>query len=107
MVRPEWPYGAACKQILSDESEGRSEAGQLADEARSGQITSSQANAERLSDAPHHRVGVAGGLEPARLHRLLRRVGDGRIYQQSSGPESMRWFWSLYGVFGLALHDSP
>jgi hypothetical protein len=24
----------------------------------------------------------------------------GRIYQQRGGPESMRWFWSLYGVFG-------
>ena len=32
MVRPEWPYAAARKQILSDESEGRSEAGQFADE---------------------------------------------------------------------------
>jgi hypothetical protein len=32
MVRPEWPYAAACKQILSDESDGRSEEGQIADE---------------------------------------------------------------------------
>jgi hypothetical protein len=31
----------------------------------------------------------------------------GRIYEQRGSPESMRWFWSLYGVFGLALHDSP
>jgi len=34
--RPEWPYGAASKQILSDESEGPSEAGQFADEACGG-----------------------------------------------------------------------
>jgi hypothetical protein len=24
----------------------------------------------------------------------------GRIYAQRGGSESMRWFWSLYGVFG-------
>jgi hypothetical protein len=25
----------------------------------------------------------------------------GRIYRQRGGPESMRWCWWLYGVFGL------
>ena len=24
----------------------------------------------------------------------------GRIYEQRGSPESLRWFWSLYGVFG-------
>jgi hypothetical protein len=24
----------------------------------------------------------------------------GRTYQQRGGPSSMRWFWSLYGIFG-------
>jgi hypothetical protein len=24
----------------------------------------------------------------------------GRIYQQRGGPDSMRWFWSLYGMLG-------
>jgi hypothetical protein len=24
----------------------------------------------------------------------------GRIYEERSGPEHMRWFWSLYGMFG-------
>ena len=24
----------------------------------------------------------------------------GRIYEQRGGPDSMRWFWSLYGVVG-------
>ena len=27
-------------------------------------------------------------------------MGDGRIYEQRGGPESMRFFWSLYGIFG-------
>jgi hypothetical protein len=24
----------------------------------------------------------------------------GRIYEQRGGPEHMRWFWSLFGIFG-------
>ena len=24
----------------------------------------------------------------------------GRIYEQRGGPDSMRWFWSLHGIFG-------
>jgi hypothetical protein len=24
----------------------------------------------------------------------------GRIYEQRGGPDSMRWFWSLYGMLG-------
>ena len=24
----------------------------------------------------------------------------GRIYERRGSPESMRWFWSLYGMFG-------
>jgi hypothetical protein len=28
----------------------------------------------------------------------------GRIYQQRGGPESMRWFWSLYG---MVWHRAP
>jgi hypothetical protein len=23
----------------------------------------------------------------------------GRIYEQRGGPDSMRWFWSLYGIY--------
>jgi hypothetical protein len=26
--------------------------------------------------------------------------GIGRIYEQRGGPDHMRWFWSLYGMFG-------
>ena len=24
----------------------------------------------------------------------------GRIYEERGGPEHLRWFWSLYGMFG-------
>jgi hypothetical protein len=24
----------------------------------------------------------------------------GRIYEQRGGPDHMRWFWSLFGMFG-------
>jgi hypothetical protein len=26
----------------------------------------------------------------------------GCIYEQRGGPDSMRWFWSLHGIFGKA-----
>ena len=31
----------------------------------------------------------------------------GRIYIQRGGPQSMRWCWWLYGVFGKPLTCSP
>ena len=42
---PQWPYPAAREQILSDQSGGRSGAGEVAGEARAGQGASPQANA--------------------------------------------------------------
>ena len=31
----------------------------------------------------------------------------GRIYEQRGGPDSMRWFWSLHGIFGKPLRCAP
>jgi hypothetical protein len=31
----------------------------------------------------------------------------GRIYQQRGGPDSMRWFWSLHGIFGNPVDMRP
>jgi hypothetical protein len=69
MVRPEWPYAAAREQLLSDESGGRSRAGEVAGEARPGQGASPPANAERLS-------ADAGWGRGADLRRNLISPGD-------------------------------
>ena len=31
----------------------------------------------------------------------------GRIYEQRGGPDSMRWFWSLHGIFGKPAACTP
>jgi hypothetical protein len=46
MVRPQWPYPAARKQSLSDESGGYSRARKVAGEARPSEGQSAQASAE-------------------------------------------------------------
>jgi hypothetical protein len=54
MVRPQWPYPAAREQTLSDESGGRSGAGEVAGEARTGQGASPQANAVTRTGPPKY-----------------------------------------------------
>ena len=34
------------------------------------------------------------------FHHLSGDWAMGRIYEQRGGPDSMRWFWSLHGIFG-------
>jgi hypothetical protein len=41
----------------------------------------------------HFHASPNGGICIGRLNR--------RIYEQRGGPEHMRWFWSLYGMFGV------
>ena len=52
------------------------------------------------ADAPHHAPDRASPVHNDRQDFTI-YSGDwatGRIYQQRGGPESMRWFWALYGM---------
>jgi hypothetical protein len=55
------------------------------------------------SHAPHDaRAELASPIDQHRRDFTV-YSGDwviGRIYEQRGSPESVRWFWSLYGVFG-------
>ena len=47
-------------------------------------------------------TGLGSGIDKDRQDFTIYSSGWalGRIYEQRGGPDSMRWFWSLYGVFG-------
>ena len=47
-------------------------------------------------------TGLGAGINKDRQDLTIYR-GEwavGRIYEQRGGPDSMRWFWSLYGMLG-------
>ena len=47
-------------------------------------------------------TGLGSGIDNDRQDFTI-YSGDwamGRIYEQRGGPDSMRWFWSLHGIFG-------
>jgi hypothetical protein len=58
---------------------------------------------ELSADATHQRAtGLTSPVDKDRQDFTI-YSGEwamGRIYEQRGSPESMRWFWSLYGVFG-------
>ena len=78
MVRPQWPYPAAREQTLSDESGGRSGAGEVAGEARAGQGASPQANAVTRT-GPQNIAPAA----PAESGRCILRKGEMQSENQS------------------------
>ena len=46
----------------------------------------------------HFHASLNGGIW---IGRLKSDMADRGIYEQRSGPEHMRWFKSLYGMFGV------
>ena len=77
-TRPQWPYPAAREQILSDQSGGRSGAGEVAGEARTGQGASPQANAVTRT-GPQNIAPAA----PAESGRCILRKGEMQSENQS------------------------
>ena len=47
-------------------------------------------------------TGLGSGIDKDRQDFTIYSGGwaMGRIYEQRGGPDSMRWFWSLHGIFG-------
>ena len=47
-------------------------------------------------------TGLGAGIDKDRPDYTIYSGGwaMGRIHEQRGGPDSMRWFWSLYGIFG-------
>ena len=47
-------------------------------------------------------TGLGFGIDKDRQDFTIYSGGwaMGRIYEQRGGPDSMRWFWSLHGIFG-------
>jgi hypothetical protein len=56
MVRPEWPYPAARKQLFSDSSSGCSGAEEIARQGRPSEGESPQANAESLNATARNQI---------------------------------------------------
>ena len=47
-------------------------------------------------------TGLGSGIDKDRQDFTIYSSGwaMGRIYEQRGGPDRMRWFWSLHGIFG-------
>ena len=54
-------------------------------------------------------TGLGSGIDKDRagLHHLQWRLGHGAHHEQRGGPDSMRWFWSLHGIFGKPAECAP
>ena len=47
-------------------------------------------------------TGLGSGIDKDRQDFTIYSGGwaMGRVYEQRGRPDSMRWFWSLHGIFG-------
>ena len=107
MVRPEWPYAAACKQILSDESEGRSGARKFCRRSSIWPRHWFSGEGRRFNpDASHH--ALFPELPQRRLVRFLRTGGTVRSDAGSTTTTRMRGDMSggLCGMWSLSPNRS-